>query len=563
MLKVLVIDDSDDDRELCRRVLKLAFGNRLSLLEENNGESGLATIEKVKQDCVLLDYSLPGRSGIEVLKRIRSMHPHLPIVLLTGHGSEAIAAQSIKEGAQDYITKAEITPDVLSRTIRAAIENSAQKRRLDEQNIMLAETNASLERLSKDLVRARDRAEQADRAKSRFLAGMSHELRTPLNGILGYAQMLRLEGGLNAAQSARVDAMLGAGNHLLRMIASVLDMSEIEAEHVTIHVTEVDLSEIAAECLDVFGAAAETKGLPLSLATVRGTPLRITTDATRLRQVLLNLLGNAVKFTQRGKVELHLQALAGGTGVRIEITDTGPGIPPELRARLFQDFARRDSRETAAIEGSGLGLALASRLAKLLGGRIGQDDNPGGGSLFWLELPLTIAGLASPRAAAVAAAMPDPTRRLRVLVADDVEMNRDIVQGFLKGIHDVTCVAGGAEVVAAAAIAEYDVILMDVRMPEVDGLEATRRIRGLVGARGQVPIVGLTAQAFAEQVAACRKAGMDAHLPKPFSPDMLREAVIRAAATQHVAAGETFCSAPAIALAGGRLGDQCRVANPQ
>jgi len=535
-LKMLVVDDSDDDRELCRRALGRAFGDRLRLVEATDGEGGLAAIETAGQDCVLLDYSLPGRNGIEVLKRIRSMQPHLPVILLTGQGNEAIAAQSIKDGAQDYIVKADITPDLLSRTIRAAIENSAHKKRHEEQNLMLAESYRNLNRLTKDVAQARDRAQQADRAKSRFLAGMSHELRTPLNGILGYAHMLRLEGGLNATQVGRVDAMLGAGNHLLGLIASVLDMSEIEAEHVTIHATEVDLTEIATECLEVVGAAAETKGLPLRLVAEPGAPPRLATDATRLRQVLLNLLGNAVKFTQRGSVELRLQPGADGSGVRIEVADTGPGIPPELRARLFQDFVRQDDRETAAIEGSGLGLALAARLAALLGGRIGQDDNFGGGSVFWLELPLAIAGVAPPipaGAAAVPPAPPAPTRRLRVLVADDIDMNREIVRSFLKDIYDVTCVGGGAEAIAAAAGADYDVILMDVRMPEVDGLEATRRIRAFAGPRGQVNIVGLTAQVFADEVAACRKAGMDAHLAKPFSPDMLRQAVVRAAIARH------------------------------
>jgi CheY-like chemotaxis protein len=278
----------------------------------------------------------------------------------------------------------------------------------------------------------------------------------------------------------------------------------------------------------------------------QGAPRRLTTDATRLRQVLLNLLGNAVKFTQQGSVELRLQAEAGGTGLRIEVADTGPGIPPELRAQLFQDFSRQDSRETAAIEGSGLGLALAARLAKLLGGRIGQSDNIGGGSLFWLELPLIIAGLSVPPVSALAPALspllatlvPEPARRLRVLVADDADMNRDIIRGFLSRSHEVTCVAGGAEAVEAAANADYDVILMDVRMPEVDGLEATRRIRRLAGARGSIPIIGVTAQAFAEQVAACRMAGMDAHLPKPFSPEMLLQAVVSAATLRNERAAD-------------------------
>ena len=413
---------------------------------------------------------------------------------------------------------------------------------------------AELERLARHLAKARDEAERASQAKTRFLAGMSHELRTPLNGILGYAEMLRLDGGLNAVQQARLEAMLGAGNHLLEMITSVLDMSAIEAEHLALRVSDVDVYEVMERCLDVIGAAAEAKGLSLSLTTRRGTLRQLKTDQTRLRQVVLNLLGNAVKFTAQGSVELRLCPPIDGGGLRVEVADTGPGIPVDVRARLFQDFERLGTRATAASEGSGLGLALSARLTTLLGGRIGHDDRPGGGSVFWLELPGSIPG--EPAELATAAADPAPqdaTGPLRVLVADDVAMNRDIVQRFLASAnHQVTCVDDGAAAVAAATNSDFDVVLMDVRMPEVDGLEATRQIRRLPGKRGRVPIIGLTAQAFAEQVAECTKAGMDAHVPKPFSPDTLFQAIARVVAEDHVPA---ISESPAgLAITGGGPG---------
>jgi CheY-like chemotaxis protein len=365
-----------------------------------------------------------------------------------------------------------------------------------------------------------------------------------LSGILGYAELLRMEGGLTTAQLARVDAMVEAGRHLLHMIASVLDLAKIEAEQDEMRTAVLDVQEVAASCLDVVRPAAEAKNLALSLVVAPGTPLELATDGVRLRQVLVNLLGNAVKFTARGSVELRLCPVSGqsrgdtGAALRLEVADTGPGIPLDQRQRLFQEFERLDAAGTSAIEGAGLGLSLSARLVALMSGRLGHDDNPGGGSVFWLELPVnTVAEVPVVPAATAAEAEPaviTPAPALHVLVVDDVAMNRDIAASFLRASGQlVDCVEGGAEAVSAVAGIDFDVVLMDVRMPGIDGLEATRRIRALDGPRGRVPIVALTAQAFTEQVAECRNAGMDDHLVKPFSPDSLRAAVARAAAASR------------------------------
>jgi PAS domain S-box-containing protein len=423
------------------------------------------------------------------------------------------------------------------------IRQLAELREVERRGLQaLEETDAYIDRFSRHLVEARDRAEQANRAKSRFLAGMSHELRTPLNGILGYAHLLHIEGGLTPAQGARVDAMLEAGKHLLEMITCVLDLSEIEADHLVLRPVALDVQVIAAACLDLVRPMADAKGLALIISLASGTSPKLIADPTRLRQILLNLLGNATKFTRQGTVELRLRSLADGSALRIEVADTGPGISAEQRQRLFKDFERLDSEVTSTVEGAGLGLALSARLASLMGGNLGHEDNPGGGSVFWLQLPPDAVAGSPPVMPAdfdtpEAVIAPAPVRALHVLVVDDVLMNRDIAGSLLRSAgHTVICVEGGAEALAAAATTDFDVVLMDVRMPGMDGLEATRRIRAQDGVRGQVPIVALTAQAFTEQVAACRAAGMDSHLTKPFDPDTLLAAVVQAAATTTVEA---------------------------
>jgi PAS domain S-box-containing protein len=396
--------------------------------------------------------------------------------------------------------------------------------------------NTDLARMARDFAKAKNAAEEASRAKTRFLAGMSHELRTPLNGILGYAQLLHMEGGLTSPQASRIQAMMDAGNHLLEMISCVLDLSEIESGDGGLRAGPMDVASLAEASLAIVRAAAQKKGLELCLQLAPDVPRRVSADTAKMRQVLLNLLGNAVKYTHHGGVDLRISTVAasaippaftvGEPRLRFIVADTGPGIPADRRGRLFEDFERLGAATSIATEGAGLGLSLSKRLAAVMGGSLEHQDNPDGGSIFVLEIPLAEARAAA--AGPVVPKEPPKGRHARILVVDDVAMNRDIAAAFLTSAgYEVVCAEDGARGVALATDSDFVAVMMDVRMPDMDGLEATRRIRALGGARGAVPVVALTAHVFTEQVAACRAAGMDTHVGKPFTLENLLGAITR------------------------------------
>jgi CheY-like chemotaxis protein/anti-sigma regulatory factor (Ser/Thr protein kinase) len=305
--------------------------------------------------------------------------------------------------------------------------------------------------------------------------------------------------------------MMQAGRHLLEMIERVLDFASIESGRMELRPSDVSIRDLTEGCVGFISPIATERALGLRVVNAHDAPRHIIADPSRLRQVLLNLLGNAVKYTDAGGVELRVLAGSQPNGLRIEVVDTGRGIDEASRDRLFQDFERLETATT--VEGTGLGLAIAARIIRLMGGSIHYTANPGGGSVFWFELPSGEPEAPSLPAPAQAAAT---SSRRQVLLVDDIKINRDIIGAFLDAAgHESTMAEGGQEAVDLATQRSFDVILMDVRMPKVDGLEATRRIRALPGPRGQVPILALTAYTFPDQVAQCRDAGMDGHLPKP------------------------------------------------
>jgi PAS domain S-box-containing protein len=377
------------------------------------------------------------------------------------------------------------------------------------------------------LVRAKEEAEAANRAKSAFLATMSHEIRTPLNGVLGMAQAMAAE-ELSATQRERLDVIRQSGESLLAILNDVLDLSKIEAGKLELEEAEFDLAELARTVHATFGAVAEAKGLGFELSVDRGARGVYRGDPIRVRQILWNLVSNALKFTDRGAVKVRVGGKGGA--LTFEVADTGIGIAPNQLAHLFGKFEQADASTTRRFGGTGLGLAICRELTELMGGEIRATSARGQGAVFTVRLPLARAPrrAAAPKRKAPEVREAAPDRPLRVLAAEDNAMNQLVLKTLLAqvGVEPVI-VPDGREAVAAWERETWDVILMDIQMPVMDGPTATTliRTREVALRRSRTPIVALTANAMSHQVAEYAEAGMDGYVAKPIEAARLYDAL--------------------------------------
>jgi PAS domain S-box-containing protein len=401
------------------------------------------------------------------------------------------------------------------------------------------------------IVEARDAAEDAARTKSDFLANMSHEIRTPMNAIIGLSR-LALEVELAPAAKAYIDKVHTSAVALMGILDDVLDYSRIEAGQLRFEQVPLSLADMLERVADLFNARIEQKGLSLAIAIDADVPRQVLGDVLRLSQVINNLVGNAVKFTERGAIRVSVQRTADPERLRFAVNDTGIGIEPGQQAGLFEAFAQGDSSITRRFGGSGLGLTICKRLVELMQGEIGVASAPGLGSEFWFTARLPVAQPSPPASAPLPAAPPAfgrapppplaelseqeivdagrPLRGRRVLLAEDNELNQIVALEFLRLLEmEVTVASDGAQAVAAmqqAPAGHFSVVLMDLHMPVMDGLEATRRIRQLPSCAG-VPVIGMTAAAMADDRARCFAAGMVDHLAKPVMPEQLLDVLLR------------------------------------
>ncbi len=399
---------------------------------------------------------------------------------------------------------------------------------------VLIKRRRSLEAIAESLSAARLEAESANRAKSAFLANMSHEIRTPFHGMLGMMSLLQ-EARLTPQQAAFLETAKESAQHLLSILNDILDISQLEAGKLQVTPEPMDLLQLINEVGALMRVQAQAKGLSMRVAVPPELPRWVQADATRVKQILFNLLSNAVKFSNSGSVELSISLTATG-GLEFEVTDTGIGMDEATVGRLFQRFMRGDESTTRRQGGTGLGLEISRNLARVMGGDITVRSAPGAGSTFTVTLPLLPtepplpASVQAPVPAphSTSAALPGAPRALRVLVAEDHPVNRAYMEAVLDKLgHTAVFSEDGDGAVRAMQAEVFDVVLMDLHMPGMDGFAAARAIRAMAGPRGRVPIIALTADAFREARDRAREAGMDGFLTKPAHLPQLRDVLAR------------------------------------
>jgi signal transduction histidine kinase len=508
MINVLLIEDNHADARLIGLMLAEARALSFSFEHVDTLEAGVQRLVRGGVDVVLLDLGLPGSSGLETLIRLLASGYRVPtLVVLSGLTDEDVAMQALQAGAQDYLVKGQVDSSLLARSIRYAISRS----QADE---ALRRANSELQQRSVELIAAKERAEVANRAKSVFLANMSHDLRTPLNGILGFAQVLQFDKTLTEKQQNQVQAIRACGEHLLALINDILDSAKIEAGKLDLIPTDVELRpflEVVAGVIRV--KAVEKTGLEFVCDLQDDLPAVVHVDGRRLRQVLLNLLDNAVKFTPRGCVTLAVRFLPPSL-LSFEVTDTGVGMSEHQLARLFRPFEQVGDPASRS-DGTGLGLSISRQFVRLMGSDIEvQSGKEGSRFLFAIEVgPVRQATehCASPPAAI--SGYRGPVKK--VLVIDDLPDNRAVLVSMLGALgfqmHEA---AGGREGIARAMAVRPDLVLLDVVMPDANGIDVIRQLRRSPGLSG-VPIVVVSASASPEVHDETLRVGANAFLTKP------------------------------------------------
>ncbi len=486
----------------------------------------------------------PGIDGVETARRLRDIDPDIQVVLCTAYSDYSLGdiARRFPDSDGLLILKKPFDPVEVQQLARSlcrkwqvATENASL---LAELETRVTRRTEELRQAKADLEVALRAAQAASRAKSEFLANMSHEIRTPLNAVLGMAELLQST-PLNAAQREFTDTIRTSGDALLSVINEILDFSKIEQGRIELESTPFDIRRCVREAIDIAVPPAAHRGLALRNHIADDVPSLVVGDAFRVRQILVNLVANAVKFTERGEVVVTVTRVPSATPgdmerLRLVVRDTGIGIPPERQDRLFQAFSQVDASTTRKYGGTGLGLAITHRLVSILGGQIRVESTPGRGSEFRVDLPLV---------AATPPPAPAPERKsaeipydphfsqqvpLKLLLVEDNPVNQRVATLLLQKLgYSPSFALNGAEALAAIARENFDVILLDVQMPVMDGLECARRLRAEYPEPKRPWIIAMTANALEGDREICLAAGMDDYTSKPIRTPVIAEALRR------------------------------------
>lgn len=517
-LDILIIDDSKTSRRLLQTYAE-ATDYEIAVTEAADGREGLAQVQARSFHCIFLDYVLPDLDGLQVLRQIKQLGIGTPVIVLTGQGSEPIAVEMMKAGAADYVPKSELTPEVLYRCLHTSVQ--------------LQEAESRSRQANETMLQAKQEAEEAYRAHSEFFARMSHEIRTPLNVILGTTELLRAT-ELEDDQLNLVQTCQRAGNMLMVLINDILDMSKVQSGELDLKKVDFDLKETFENVCSMMAVQAQGKKLEFNYRFDDGLPSIVQGDPDRLTQILVNLTGNAIKFTPRGEVRVVATKDPDNPQpgvIRFCVLDTGIGIPKDRQDLIFSSYHQGDSSVSQVYGGTGLGLAITQTLVEKMNGRIWVDSEKGQGSKFYFTIqvepmaPANVArkGLSDTQLGLDPASLPTPDGRpIRILVAEDTFDNRLLLKSFLKRAPvDLTFAYNGRDACERFSNNEFDLILMDMEMPELNGFQATRNIREMerlagVSADEQIPIIALTAHSFVEEKDQCFEAGCSDFLMKPF-----------------------------------------------
>ena len=498
--KILIVDDTNANLIFLRRILE---EHSYKVAAVNTGKAALKKVKTQQFDLILLDFMMPDMNGLQVCRNIKKdpLVADTPIIFITAHRSEEILIEAFKAGAVDFITKPYNTPELIARV----------------------KTHLSLVDSRKQLDIAKQYAESASKAKGEFLANMSHEIRTPMNGIVTVVDFLE-ETGLTVKQRELTEIIKASSENLLTIINDILDFSKIEAGQIELEQIIFNLKKELESALKPLELKSKEKGLILKLNIDKNIPQYIIGDALRIKQIVINLVNNAIKFTSNGGIFISVKYQTQNTSknkLYFSVEDTGIGISKTNIKKLFKSFSQTDASSTRKYGGTGLGLAISKNLVELMKGEIGVESTKGKGSSFWFEIPY----IETPQTSITLKHKTpidhiDYHKRLNILIVDDNSINRKVAEMTLRKLnHDTDMAINGKEAYNKYLHGKYDIILMDVHMPEMDGLETTSLIRKHEKENiptKPIPIIAMTAAAMKGDRERFIESGMNDYVSKPF-----------------------------------------------